>query len=80
MCWSALPGSEGPGAGGGGGAEAPLMSGSSPPPPPPPTSLNPDGHTQTRLSKEAGGREASLAPRPCLLILPLSLKRFNGSR
>lgn len=40
--------------------------------------LNPDGHTQTHLSKEAGDREASLAPKPCLPILLLYLKSFNG--
>lgn len=35
-------------------------------------------HTNTSLSKEAGDREASLSPKPCLPILLLYLKSFNG--
>lgn len=52
MCWSALPGGWGP----------TYVRFKPPHPPPLLSSLNPDGHTQTRLSKEAGDREASLTP------------------
>lgn len=70
------------------GAEAPLMSGSGSPPPPSTTTtaatttLNPSGHTQTRLSlkrKTSGDREAFLSHQNHVYpFCSLIYKGFNG--
>lgn len=60
------------------GAEAPLMSGSSPHSQRASSPAWTLTATHKPVSKEAGDREASLAPEPCLLLLLPHLKTFNG--